>query len=400
VADWVSQTSLSAIHKTQFGVLKQIPADKTFDHKKGLDLYNQDASAYMSVDLSAATDRLPRILQARIIDRLYTLLGMNGSQIAQHWLSVVDRTYITKNSLLEKISPTVRYSVGQGMGLFSSWSSMALMHHFIVSELCRFDQDSYALVGDDLLLKNDLDKYAKYLQIMSEIGVSVNQSKTLVSTQSPHTVEFARNYIIMGHKITPLPLGVIFSYYDAKLSGSEVFCNFKDTFYFIDPGKLLDHLNVINLFELHTIAYYLYINKICDINKIRALLSLQNSELLISEDQLSFISEITKSEEHSKIKRPQIMFIESLLSQCSMRREEDLAKVASLGDDFAALRFAGDQIIEDYSDIMRERILGAVPITYLPGLGNPTTTKRERRLIYDYLDTILPKRRTKKTTRP
>jgi hypothetical protein len=59
IADWLSQTALSAIHKTQFRLLELIPSDRTFDHKAGLDLYDELAHTYHSVDLSAATDRFP-----------------------------------------------------------------------------------------------------------------------------------------------------------------------------------------------------------------------------------------------------------------------------------------------------------------------------------------------------
>jgi len=386
VADWITQTALSAIHKTQFQLLQQIPADRTFDHKSGLDLYDENAESFISVDLSAATDRLPRVLQARIIDRLYTILGMDGSKIARHWLASVDREYDTTSSFLEKQAKVVRYSVGQGMGLFSSWSSMALTHHFIVNELCGIDVSNYRLVGDDLLLRNSEEQYSAYCDIFDKIGVSVNPAKTLVSKNKPHTLEFARNYIILSHKIDPLPMGIVFSYYDEKTSGSEVFYNFIHTLDFIDPLKLLELLKITDFKEMHIIAYFIWKQKKLPYERINSILiSSHVRGLAITEAQFQTILEICESKkDEPSIQRRQVIFVESLLSQCTMRREEDLAKTAILGRDVPGLIFRS-QDMRDYSEVMRERIRGATPVYYLPGLGNPTASKKERRLIFDFL---------------
>jgi hypothetical protein len=310
---------------------------------------------------------------------------MNGDEIARHWLSVVDRSYITKDSLLEHIQPEVRYEVGQGMGLFSSWSSMAILHHYIVSEICGCSVDNYSLVGDDLLMKNSLEEYSKYTQFMEEIGVTVNKQKTLVSPQAPHTIEFARNYIICGHKINSLPTGVMFAYYEGRLSNKEVYYNFLGTYHYIDAIKLASYLGITERAELHAIAYFLWRERaITDYGVLRDLLTLSGSTLAMSESHFQTIKEICMESLEPPHKRKLIDFVESLLSQCTMRREEDLQKITSLGDDFGALRFSGEEI-ESYSDVMRERILNAKPIIYLPGYGNPTTSKREARLIADFL---------------
>jgi hypothetical protein len=39
----------------------------TFHHHKGLDIYEKDAENYYSIDLSAATDRMPRLIQSELI---------------------------------------------------------------------------------------------------------------------------------------------------------------------------------------------------------------------------------------------------------------------------------------------------------------------------------------------
>jgi hypothetical protein len=356
VADWVSQTALSAIHKTQFQFLQQLPADRTFDHRSGLDIVEPDKFNYYSIDLSAATDRRPRVLQARLIARLFHKLGLDGEGIARDWLAVVDRSYHTRNSSLASYAKEIRYEVGQGMGLFSSWSSMAILHHYIVSELCHLDQKNYSLVGDDLLIKSeDRSAFDTYLRVMEEIGVKVNLTKTLVSESKPHSVEFARNYFILGHRIHPIPIGVVFAYFDGDASASEVFWNFTPLLDFVDETKLLEILSIKDKLDLHLIAYYLYKKRIYTYEDAVLLLTLHASTLELSQQEFDAIilkAERTRQETPTLL-RTQLFFIETLLSQCTMRRAKDLKLAPLLVEDFAFLTIEGEEFGR-YSEAMRE----------------------------------------------
>lgn len=72
--------------------------------------------------------------------------------------------------------------------------------------------DNYRIVGDDLLIRGNDEQFTKYLEIMKSIGMEVNLDKTIVSVHgSPHNIEFARNYIISGFRITPYPFGQLFA---------------------------------------------------------------------------------------------------------------------------------------------------------------------------------------------
>lgn len=69
---------LRPIHKFIFGILKNIPQDATFDQDRGVShgveiLHKTSFAA--SYDLSAATDRLPVLLQSRLIDAFYPGTG-------------------------------------------------------------------------------------------------------------------------------------------------------------------------------------------------------------------------------------------------------------------------------------------------------------------------------------
>lgn len=67
-----------------------------------------------------------------------------------------------------------------------------------------------------------------------------------------------------------------------------------------------------------------------------------------------------------------------------MRRDEDLLKTSRLAEDFGVLRFA-DESVEEYSDVMQERVSHSGTIIYSLEFGNPTVSKREARLIADYI---------------
>lgn len=80
-----------------------------------------------SLDLSAATDRLPVTLQADLLANL-----VNGP-FAMAWKELlVGRSYYGYHKTLLPQSIDVKYSVGQPMGALSSWAMLAFVHHFIV----------------------------------------------------------------------------------------------------------------------------------------------------------------------------------------------------------------------------------------------------------------------------
>jgi len=95
-----------------------------------------------------------------------------------------------------------RYAVGQPMGALSSWAMLAITHHFLVQLAARRAgkilpgswYSQYELLGDDI---NIFEKEVaqSYLQVMDEIGVPINLSKSVVASNS--TFEFAK---VTGYK--------------------------------------------------------------------------------------------------------------------------------------------------------------------------------------------------------
>nr|UPW42175.1 MAG: putative RNA dependent RNA polymerase [Beijing sediment mito-like virus 5] len=198
MSDCVTQWVLHPLHQWLFTILRSISSvDATFDQQAGVDLLQSKIVAgkrvVFSLDLSAATDRLPLLLQQALLNCVYPKLG-------DHWANLlVNRDYsVPPHSTLPVNPGSVRYGAGQPMGAYSSWAMLAITHHFIV-QYCAFRvynkvsffQD-YLVLGDDLLLLDP--KVAKmYLSVMKQLDVGVNLSKSLVSDKG--IGEFAKQLI-------------------------------------------------------------------------------------------------------------------------------------------------------------------------------------------------------------
>jgi hypothetical protein len=154
--------------RNQLGPVKRILESKSFDK-------------FHSVDLSAATDRLPVKLQAQILDAL----GLRGDL----WMKILKRPYYYEGS------PRF-YSVGQPMGAYSSFAMLALTNHLIMhcalvsSGIIYKDPNStYAILGDDVVIGPE--KLAKaYIHLMNDVlGVVINPIKGFEGG----LIEFAKN---------------------------------------------------------------------------------------------------------------------------------------------------------------------------------------------------------------
>lgn len=128
IADYWSQTVLRPLHLYLFSVLKRITQDCTFNQgsfaeKLALGSRGDD---FVSADLSAATDRFPIEVIALVLS------GRLPKWYVEAWKTIMSRP-LKKPKSDEFIS----YAVGQPMGMYSSWASFALAHHFIIFYICR-----------------------------------------------------------------------------------------------------------------------------------------------------------------------------------------------------------------------------------------------------------------------
>jgi len=127
MADAWTQWVLEPMHLWVFDILKNIPQDGTFDQLKPVKELAKTAKSAYSLDLSAATDRLPMSIQialySALIDREYAV---------QWAFLLVGRGYMASTNKYGGIHEVLKYAVGQPMGALSSWASLALTHHFLV----------------------------------------------------------------------------------------------------------------------------------------------------------------------------------------------------------------------------------------------------------------------------
>lgn len=103
--------------------------DGTFNQLKPIKrLIRLKNKGLFSLDLSSATDRLPIVIQSKLLDELIQEIPDFGSK----WSTLlVGRGYKYRLPFSNR-SGVVTYTVGQPMGALSSWAMLAFTHHFIV----------------------------------------------------------------------------------------------------------------------------------------------------------------------------------------------------------------------------------------------------------------------------
>lgn len=123
--------------------------DGTFDQMKPLSRLQDKFSRvnirgkkFYSIDLSAATDRLPVDIQVTFLAEMLRGIVPDSYEFAKTWKDLaVNRPF--KVSLSKKLKESVDYDIktlpadvyyatGQGMGMLYSWASLALVHHAII----------------------------------------------------------------------------------------------------------------------------------------------------------------------------------------------------------------------------------------------------------------------------
>lgn len=213
IVDAWTQWALYPLHALIFGTLKRIPQDGTFDQTAPLDLLLNEVKSgkvrqLYSLDLTAATDRLPVALQIHLVNDL-----VGDISFGYHWASLlVGRTYKFYQMGYSPYHGDYHYAVGQPMGALSSWAMLALTHHFIVQCASWRSKTvpvgtwykNYALLGDDLVVGDSAVK-DEYLAILKSLGMEVNVHKSILS-ETGRCLEFAKRTIYLGTDVSPIPL--------------------------------------------------------------------------------------------------------------------------------------------------------------------------------------------------
>jgi len=208
--DPFTQWLMKPLHEALFEILSLIPQDGTTDQlapvRRLID--TKPKGPYYSYDLTAATDRLPLIVQMTILSKFMTSHGANlwaSMLVGRHY------DYVYKPIKGKTQIGTVAYGAGQPMGALSSWAMLAFTHHAIV-QMAAFDAGltksgewfaDYAVLGDDIVIA-DSAVASSYLSLMEILGVNIGLAKSLVSHDG-QTLEFAKKTIHRGADVSAVP---------------------------------------------------------------------------------------------------------------------------------------------------------------------------------------------------
>jgi len=215
LVDSVTQSVMKPIHLALFRILNNLPNDGTFDQDASVTRCSVKAAAAgkaYSFDLSAATDRLPVSLTGNIIESLFGISGLS-----QSWQKVmIERDFKFSSFVREEFNlPDInyRYSVGQPMGCLSSWAGLAITHHWVM-QFCSFLvtrnwewEERYEVLGDDIVIF-DTDLANSYLEVMKQLGLEINLSKSITSHNKP-CFEFAKRTFSDGNLVSGITLSQI-----------------------------------------------------------------------------------------------------------------------------------------------------------------------------------------------
>lgn len=242
IPDIWTQTVLKPIHEYLMkGVLKKLPCDGTFSHPrlaKRVRKYTK-TNPLFCYDLRAATDRMPVDLQQKIME---TLLG---KELGTLWkVLLTDREISYPDG-------TLRYAVGQPMGMLSSWAAMAITHHAIIN-YCKNDRSFYAVIGDDMAIasKRGAEKYEK---VLSELGMEISHEKSIKSNERNNLGEIAKRLFIDGCEISPIPPDILIKSTGTLVGFLEFIRVFSEKFHHSDPGGFSDS-------EYSTVLEHLFTN--------------------------------------------------------------------------------------------------------------------------------------------
>nr|QDW65419.1 putative RNA-dependent RNA polymerase [Rhizoctonia solani mitovirus 29] len=216
ILDWWTQEILNPLHNVIAELLRGIKMDGTFDQDRIAEQvreWTKDSNSQLhSLDLTAATDRLPVLLQEYILDYLFKIEGFGEA-----WrLLLTDREFMLPNGEF------IRYAVGQPMGAKTSFPMLAFTHHLIVQQAALNVSikgfKDYVILGDDIVINSKVVADS-YMELMDALGMAIVKTKSIIASNVPNTstfsneskpvAEICRRLFISGLEITGLPLKLI-----------------------------------------------------------------------------------------------------------------------------------------------------------------------------------------------
>lgn len=197
----VVQCLLYPIHYWVDRYRRLLPTDCTYNQLSGAEWAQSqllNGVTVYSVDLSTATCRFPLKVQ---LDLLESLGLAESFREAIKWACTGD--WIVGSELLPAFPTSLRWSVGQPLGIAPSMSMFSLAHNLLITGMCvsiGLDPGtSFRVLGDDVVMVDER-LYNLYTLMMETAGVPISWSKC---HQSEKIAEFAGATITRDFVLRP-----------------------------------------------------------------------------------------------------------------------------------------------------------------------------------------------------
>jgi hypothetical protein len=210
IGDYWSQLSLKPIQISLYRTLQSISTDSTKDQDKGFSTLIKESSGHPTYcfDLSSASDRIPAVMQKHRLEL------MSNRHVADSWFSVMTK----RDFFIKTTGQSVRWKVGQPLGLLSSFPSFALWHHDIVQFAANWENyhrgkplrffKQYRLLGDDIVIFNK-QVARRYQWLLKKIGLTINLDKSVIGDSVNSQIEFAKRLSLSGKEMSSIKHNIL-----------------------------------------------------------------------------------------------------------------------------------------------------------------------------------------------
>jgi len=253
MVDCLTQSAMKPLHDTLSCLLEKLPNDGTKNQELSFERARSRsilAGCSFGYDLSAATDRLPIKIQESILFGLLVTLGFptkDSERLANLWVKILtDRPFNIPSvpqgveDVQNLVGSDVYYTVGQPMGVLSSFNMLALTHHIIINSCinsCKINlykskvtwSELYEITGDDIVIFNEV-LAEEYVKTMNSLGLTINLKKSVVSKHKAAGEYLKRTWI------RDIDVGQI-SWKQIYQSESNLISRVSDSFYFIKKWR-------------------------------------------------------------------------------------------------------------------------------------------------------------------
>jgi hypothetical protein len=210
IGDYWSQLSLKPLQIALYRTLQSISTDATSDQDKGFTTLVEESSGSETYcfDLSSASDRIPAVMQK------YRLELMANRHVADSWYRVMTK----RDFFVKATGQSVRWKVGQPLGLLSSFPSFALWHHDIVQFAANWENihkgrplrffKQYRILGDDIVVYNR-EVARRYQWLLKKVGLTINLTKSVIGDKMNSQIEFAKRLALRGKEMSSIKHNIL-----------------------------------------------------------------------------------------------------------------------------------------------------------------------------------------------